>query len=369
MAQSRSRQFVLDGVRVPRGQMRDIRLQVSQRYTGDPVTLPVRVIRGQKPGPALFVSAAIHGHELNGVGIIHELMFYQPPEIRAGTLVLMPVVNIFGFETQSRYMPDRRDLNRSFPGRANGSLAARLAHQFFESIVRKCDYGIDLHTAPAMRTNFPNVRADLRDKRVRELAEAFGCELLVQSRGPEGSMRREAVSSGCAVITVEAGEPLKIEPTVLEVGVRGVNSCLAALGLTKGEVYRPPAQVRISRSTWVRAELGGILRFHVSPGEVVDEGQAIATNISVYGEAQNVLRSPAVGVVLGMTTLPTVKPGEPVCHLALPRGKAARLQKAFSSRRHLTYQQLRDDLATNIAVTEQEADLPATEIDDEPAAG
>ncbi|QDU72122.1 succinylglutamate desuccinylase/aspartoacylase family protein [Mucisphaera calidilacus] len=360
-----TQRFTLGGQRIPRGTTRDIRLKVSERYTGDAITLPIRVIRGRKPGPTLFVSAAVHGEELNGVGVIHQLMFDTPLPLNAGTLILIPVVNIFGFENQSRYMPDRRDLNRSFPGKPNGSLASRIAHQVFQEIITKSDYGIDLHTAAGSRTNFPNVRGDLNVTKVRRFARAFGCELMVHGRGPEGSLRREAVKAGCAVITIEAGEPLKIEPRVLEAGVRGVRNCLIHLDMMTGKPVDPPYQVRIDRSTWIRAEVGGILRFHVAPGEVVETGQAIATNVSVYGEAQNILHAPAAGIVLGMTTLPTVKPGEPVCHLAIPKGATKTLQRIFASKQHKNYQQIQKDLATNVTVSEQELDVPNLPQDDD----
>lgn len=353
------------GQSIARGQTADVKLKVSERYTGDAIHLPIRVIRAKKPGPSLFVTAAIHGEELNGVGIIHDLMFGEDIELAAGTLVLVPIVNILGFENQSRYMPDRRDLNRSFPGTAAGSLTSRVAHIVFNQIVRRCDYGIDLHTAASGRTNFPNVRGDLSKPEVRRLAKAFGCELMVHGQGPDGSFRREAVKAGCNVVILEAGEPLKIEPTVLEVGLRGVRNAMIELGLIHGEVQRPAYQTRIDKSTWVRASVGGILRFHVAPGQIVQAGQPIATNSSIVGRERNVLTAPSDGIVLGMTTLPMVKPGEPVCHLALPTRPIASIAKKLDAkpRRSLT-QRVRRDLATNISVSEREAEPASDAVDD-----
>ncbi len=358
--------FRMAGVTVKRGESADVKLKVSERYTGDAIHLPVRVVRGKAAGPTVMVTAAIHGEELNGVGVIHELMYDDamagvlpggPISIDAGTLLLVPIVNIFGFESQSRYMPDRRDLNRSFPGNSGGSLTSRVARIVFEEIVERCDFGVDLHTAAAGRTNYPNIRADMNVAGVRRLAKAFGCELMVHGKGPGGSFRREAVRSGCATITVEAGEPLKIEPSVLAVGMRGVKNILIELGMMKGEVSRPAYQLRIDKSTWVRADVGGMLRFHVSPGQIVDEGQPIATNASVIGRERNVLLSPTAGVVLGMTTLPTVKPGEPVCHLAVPKRSLAGIVKKLEGVKGASlHKRVRRDLATNIAVTEREAE-------------
>lgn len=364
------------GTPIPRGATVDVKLKVSERYTGDPIHLPIRVIRAKKPGPTLFVTAAIHGEELNGVGVIHDLMSpgsfnptdgngENPLPLTAGTLMLVPIVNIFGFENQSRYMPDRRDLNRSFPGNANGSLSSRIANIVFKEVVQRCDFGIDLHTAASGRTNFPNIRGDLNKPGIRRLAKAFGCELMVHGQGPDGSFRRESVKAGCNVIILEAGEPLKIEPSVLDVGVRGVKNVLMELGMIDGKPTKPAYQLRVDKSSWVRASVGGILRFHVAPGQVVDEGQPIATNASVVGRERNVLVAPTAGIVLGMTTLPTVKPGEPVCHLAVPRRSLAAIAKKIDgSRRSSLHHRVRQDLATNISVTEREAE-PASDAVDE----
>jgi len=349
--------FQLGGVTVPAGESAQIRLKVSERYTGDPITLPMHVVRGKKAGPCVFVSAAIHGDELNGMGVIHDLIFGEPIELLRGTLILLPVVNIFGFEVQSRYMPDRRDLNRAFPGSATGNLTSRVARTIFDEVVSHCDYGIDLHTAAGGRTNFPNVRGDLTVPGVRRIAQAFGCELMVNGKGPDGSLRREAVKAGCPTIILEAGEPLKIEPGVLAVGLRGVRNVLRELSMMPGEVEKPAYQVRVDQSVWVRAEVGGLLRFHIAPGAFVEEGQIVATNAGVFGETQNQLRAPAGGIVLGMTTLPAVKPGEPVCHIAVPKRSLRSIRRALKQGKPDTlYHRLQKDLATNISVSEREID-------------
>ncbi len=301
----------------------------------------------------MFVTAAVHGDEINGTGIVHELMFAAQPELLRGTLVLVPVVDLFGFETQSRYMPDRRDLNRCFPGSAKGSLSGRAAHELFDEIITKCDYGLDLHSAASGRTNFPNVRADLGNVGCRKLAEAFGCELIVNGTGPDGSLRRAAVKAGVPTVILEAGEPSKIEPTVLEIGVRGVHNVLKAFKMMEGDPKRPPYQTRVSKTVWVRAQAGGLLRFHVAPGELVEKGQPISTNVGVFGDSQNVLVAPANGIVLGMTTLPIVKPGEPVCHIAVPSEPVRELREALAdvSTRSLDHR-VRRDLATNVTVSD-----------------
>lgn len=337
---------------IARGTTVDCRMHVSETYTGDPVDIPLRVVRARKRGPIVFVTAAIHGDEIAGTGIIHQLMYGEPLELQMGTLLLAPIINPFGFETQMRYMPDRRDLNRSFPGSAQGSLTSRVARRIFEQIVQQCDFGIDLHSAASQRTNFPNVRADLTDKGASMLANAFGCEMTVNGKGPEGSMRRAACKAGCPTIILEAGEPSRFEPSVIQVGERGIRNVLKRLGMLPGEVLAPPYRARVNRTTWVRAEVGGILRLHITPGEIVEAGQPLASNVSVFGEQQNTLRSPVDGIVLGMTTLPTVKPGEPVCHIAVPGRSLRTIRKALHDEptRSLTHR-LRRDLSTGLHLT------------------
>jgi hypothetical protein len=324
--------------------------------------LPIRVVRGKRSGPTIFVTAAIHGDEFNGIGIIHDLMYGDPLTLLKGDLILVPIVNIFGFETQDRYMPDRRDLNRCFPGSSGGSLSSRVAHALFCEVVEKCDFGIDIHSAAAPRTNYPNVRGDLSVAGVRRLAKVFGSELIINAKGPEGSLRRTATKAGCPTVILEAGEPRKIEPRILELGIRGVQDVLKHLGMLAGEPTQPPFQVRVHKATWVRAEVGGILRFHVSPGEHVKAEQPIATNVSIFGHDQNLLTSPVDGIVLGMTTLPAVKPGEPVCHIAIPNRSLRTVKKALAAGpSDSLHRRLRRDLATNISVTEREGEWPGAD--------
>lgn len=309
--------FRIDGQTVKSGESRDLRLQISETYLGEPVIVPLRVIRSKEPGPVIFVTAAIHGDEINGTGIIHDFLFGEPVDLKKGTLVLAPVVNVFGFEAHERYLPDRRDLNRSFPGSATGSLASRVAYKLMTEFTDVCDFGIDLHTAAFQRTNFPNVRADLANPDVKRLANAFGCALVIDGKGPVGSFRRECTKRNCPTIILEAGEPWKVEPGILQIGVQGIRNVLIHFGMLTGKAVEPPYQALIRKTTWVRATVGGILKFHISPGQFVEEGQPIATNYGILGQEQNVLRAKSNGIIIGMTTMPAVKPGEPICHIGL----------------------------------------------------
>lgn len=349
------RRLVILGEEIKLGETRDLRLKFSENYLGHSASIPMRIIRGVTPGPRLFLTGAIHGDELSGIGIIRELLYGEPPEIEKGTLICVPVVNLFGLEYHSRYLPDRRDLNRCFPGGATGSLSSRLANAIYQEIVRKCDYGIDFHSAALRRTNYPNVRADMRNPRVKSLARSFGCELIVDGRGPEGSLRRTATSNDIPTIILEAGEVWKNEPGVVEIGVRGCMNVLKWLGMIQGQVEKPLFQTTITRTTWVRAERGGFLGFHARPGDLVEADQPLATNYNIFGRERRLLTSPTQGIVLGMTTMPAVKPGEPVYHIAElnPRTHARiRKQVKEAGRKHL-YRRLQEDLATNINLTER----------------
>lgn len=342
--------FSIAGQRIAQGESRTISLKFSESYLGSPATVPIHILRAKKPGPRVLLTGCVHGDELNGMGIIRELLYDQPPKLTCGSLVCIPVVNVYGLENHTRYLPDRRDLNRDFPGAEKGSISSRLAHVIFNKVVRQCDYLIDFHSAAVRRTNYPNIRADLGNPGARMLARAFGCELIVNGKGPIGSLRRAATSAGVPCIILEAGEVWKIESSVVEVGVRGVLNVLKSLDMVRGKVVTPRYQTRITRTTWVRAERGGTLSFAVNPGDIVEKGQLLASNYNIFGDERSQLVSPGDGIILGMTTMPVVKPGDAAFHIALlSRSTLNRVRKKVEdgSSRDL-FKRVQTDLATNV---------------------
>ena len=343
-----------NGVRILPGESKSIELAVSESYSGSSQTIPLQVTRGTEPGPVVFVTAALHGDEINGTGAIRSLLMSRDFELVRGSVILVPVLNMPGFERHSRYLPDRRDLNRCFPGSAKGSLAGRLGNVIFEEIVMRSDYGIDLHTAAVRRTNYPNIRGDMTNPAVRQIAEAFGCELIVDGKGPKKALRPEATAAGCPTIIMEGGEVWKVEPSIVESSVRGIKNVLRNLKMIEGEIESPDYQVVIKRSSWVRAESGGFLQFHVKPGDVVQKDQPLSTNNDLLGNELGVLVAPFDAVVIGMTTLPAVSPGEPVCHLGkLPKGvKPTSLRRQRRNEDGLETH-LVNQLASNVMVVER----------------
>lgn len=354
--------WVWGDVTVSPGESRKLRIAVSESYSGMTIRIPVFVRRGTGDGPAVFVTAAVHGDEINGTGAIRTLIQDGSLELTAGVLILVPVVNMLGFDRHSRYLPDRRDLNRCFPGSTGGSLARRMARVIFEEIVGRCDFGIDLHTAAIRRTNFPNVRADTSNSEVKRLAKAFGSEIVIDGVGPVGALRREACAAGCPTIIFEGGEIWKVQPAIVETAVRGVRNVLAVLGMTNGVRAHPAYQTVIRKTKWVRSEKGGFLQFHVRPGDIVIDGEPLATNTSLLGDERNTLTAPFPAVVLGMTTLPSTSPGEPVCHLGRLTKDLAKIRNIRErlSEQHL-HERVLGELASNVLVVDRP---PEKEMDD-----
>lgn len=341
------------GQRIEPGHYGDVTLAVSESYSSMTVEIPIQVRRAEEEGPAVFVTAALHGDEINGTGAIRQLIKDEEFRLLKGSVVLVPVLNILAFDRHSRYLPDRRDLNRSFPGSTTGTLAHRMARTIFEEIVCRCDYGIDLHTAAVRRTNFPNVRADLDNAEVRRIATATGTEVVISGAGPKGALRRAACAHGCPTIVMEGGEVWKVEPGIVEAKIRAVKNVLRHLEMLEGPAESPDYQVLVERSKWVRADRGGFLQFHVKAGDVVEKGQPLATNTTLLGAEHGLIRAPFSGIVIGMTTLPAVNPGEPVCHLGkLPRGlKPDRLRRLRQKSDGLE-ERLTEELASNVLVVE-----------------
>lgn len=308
---------------VPPGERRDLAPLVSESYTGDRTTLPMAVVNGVGEGPTVFVTAAIHGDELNGIAICQQLLTRLDPSTLRGAVVIVPIANVLGAQIRSRYLPDRRDLNRAFPGTSKGSTAARIARILHDDVILRSAAGIDLHTAANRRTNVPQLRIDTNDAKAVELAGVFGAPYVLDASLRPGSLREIAAQKGVPVLTYEAGEPLRFDDEAIAIGVDGVLRVLGVMDMI--DDAPPPAEppLLMHESTWVRADRGGILELHVGPGDRVAEGQALWTTTSPLGAERATVESPVDGVVIGSTTIPLVGPGDAVLHVGVPGDRPA----------------------------------------------
>lgn len=321
--------FVIGGQVVPPGTRRTIDLPVSVLSDHTPISMSVSVVHGKRAGPTIFVSAAVHGDEVIGVEIIRRLL--QAPALATlrGTLMAVPIVNAFGFISHARYLPDRRDLNRVFPGSATGPLASRLAHLFMSEVVAKSDLGIDLHSAAIHRTNYPQVRISPDNPRTAELARVFGAPIVIEAPLREGSLRQAARKTGKDILLYEAGEGLRFDETSVRVGVAGILRILHHLGMVSAKgISKPKASPQVCRSTrWLRAPMGGLLRLYTAGGELVREGAVLAAVSDPFGETQADVLAPFDGVIVGRAVLPIVNEGDALFHL----GRVASLARAESA--------------------------------------
>ncbi|HEX9793685.1 MAG TPA: succinylglutamate desuccinylase/aspartoacylase family protein [Planctomycetota bacterium] len=289
---------------------------MSRLPTQTLVELSTMVVNGAHAGPTIWLSAALHGDEINGVEIIRNVLEAIDPKDLRGRILAVPVVNVFGFLTGSRYLPDRRDLNRSFPGSNRGSLAGRLAHLFMTEIVARCSFGLDFHTAGAGRTNLPQVRGDLGHPKTRRLALAFRAPAALPATERDGSLREAASRIGIPVLLFEGGAPRRFDPETIQSGVTGTLRTLADLRMVKASrLPRTRETVLLESSKWLRAPRGGILRLHVKSGQHIERGAEVATIADVFGDDPVMVKAPSPGLVIGHTLDPLVNLGEAVVHL------------------------------------------------------
>ncbi|MBW4961367.1 succinylglutamate desuccinylase/aspartoacylase family protein [Sulfitobacter sp. CW3] len=310
--------FEFGGVSIAAGARQTVDLPVSVLSDHTPVSMSVHVIHGKLEGPTMFVSAGIHGDEVIGVEIVRRLL--RTPNLKSlrGTLIVIPIVNAFGFINHSRYLPDRRDLNRMFPGTSGGSLASRLASLFLNEIVARCDLGIDLHSAAIHRTNLPQIRISPDNPYTAELAEVFGAPVILQSPLREGSLRGAAKDIGKDVLLYEAGEGLRFDEMSVRAGVAGILRVMRHIGMlpAKGIAKPKAASQYCLSSKWLRAPAGGLLRTFKADGDVVAKGDVMAIVADPFGEEEEEIIAPFNGIVVGRAVLPIVNEGDAVFHLA-----------------------------------------------------
>lgn len=301
--------FSLLGTPLVRGQSQRLTWKARYGFGELDASAPVQVAHGVNPGPTLCLTAAVHGDELNGIEIVRRVMHGIDLSQLSGTVIGVPIVNIPGFLRGSRYLPDRRDLNRYFPGDPAGSLASRIAHDFFERIIRHCDRLVDLHTGSFARTNLPQLRADLTDHAIVDMTKGFGAIAVLHSQGADGTLRRAAALAGIPAVTLEAGEPERLQTEEVVQGVKGVESLMSAMEMTpKKFVWRNPQPV-FYESQWVRADRGGIFFTETQLGDVVNAGDVLGTVTDPLSNVRTDVIAPLRGRVLGKALNQFVMPG------------------------------------------------------------
>jgi predicted deacylase len=315
--QPRNRAFEIAGTSVAPGTRRAIELPVAPLPTDTSLSLSVMVVNGLRPGPTLWLSGVIHGDELNGIEIIRQVLGLVHPRTLSGTILAVPIVNVFGFLNESRYLPDRRDLNRSFPGSVRGSLTARLAHRFVTEIVAPSDTGIDFHTGSDHRTNLPQLRVDLSQPEVERMSKAFAAPVTMNASHRDGSLRTYCAKVGKPILVYEGGEADRFNEVAIRVGVEGTLRVLADLDMWAGEP--PPAAVPtvvVEHSHWERAHRSGIVRIDVHPGQRVERGEVLGIIGGALGDRPLAVRAATPGIVLGYTRHPMVSQGDALVHIA-----------------------------------------------------
>ena len=312
--------FVLKGVSVAPGTRKKIFIDIGSLYETAEIQIPVEVIHGKKKGPVLFISAAVHGDEINGVAIIKKLM--QQPILKNihGTLILIPIVNVYGFIHRSRYLPDRRDLNRCFPGSPDGSLAARIAHHLITEIVDKSTYGIDLHTGAIHRPNLPHIRANLQDEKTAMLAHAFSTAVIINSSIPAGSLREAAQIHKVPICVYEAGEALRFNDTAIKIGLKGILSVMNNIGMIHTrhkDIVDDDTNTYIAKTSfWVRSPASGLLFTNVHLGHQVNKGDVLGVLTTPFGDEVKKIIARKDGIVIGILDLPLINLGDAIYHIA-----------------------------------------------------
>lgn len=310
--------FIFEDVSITAGTEKVISLELPNFYH-TPITIPVRIIHGKYKGPTVFVISAIHGDELNGIEIIRRLRKIKILKRLHGTLILVPLVNIYGVMTQSRYLPDRRDLNRSFPGSSKGSLAARVADTLFKKIICRADFGIDLHTGSLHRSNLPQVRVNIHNKFALSLAEVFEAPVILHSTLRDGSLRQIADENNIPIVLYEAGEALRFDEKAIRIGVKGIVNILRSQNMLpqtkKNRVIKK--SILTTESKWLRAPQSGLIRTVKKLGDAIEENEILAMIDDPLTDDFTEIKSPLKGIIIGRTQIPLVQEGDAVFHIAL----------------------------------------------------
>ncbi|WP_075351070.1 succinylglutamate desuccinylase/aspartoacylase family protein [Algoriphagus marinus] len=310
------KELLINGVRIRQGQSMNIELPIAKLPTHTLIDLPIFIRSAKEEGPVVLISGGVHGDEINGVVTAKRLLeeVDEGLTLLKGTLIFIPLVNIYGFLSNSRTFPDGRDLNRSFPGSKKGSLAGRIAFILNEQIIPQIDYGIDFHTGGRMLSNYPQIRVDYSDKKAMELAKAFGTHYILNSKYIEKSFRKAAFKANKRILVYEGGESMRLDDYAIEEGVQGTKRLLSSLEMIDYNAT-PQDSIFLKESNWVRARASGIFNASVKLGDSIKKGQILARISDPYGQIKEPVKSPSNGYVLGLNNLPVINVGDALVHI------------------------------------------------------
>lgn len=304
----------INGIKLARGKVTEVNIVISQLPSHTIIDLPVYAFRGKEDGPVLLLTAGLHGDEINGIEVIRRLIVEDALMPDKGMVIAIPLVNVYGFIYNSRNLPDGKDLNRSFPGSENGSLANRLAYILMNEVVPLVDFGVDFHTGGSRITNYPQIRCVLSNAMNRELASAFGAPYMVNSNLIDKSFRKEASKIGKTILVYEGGESLRLDEFSINQGKAGIRRLMQYLEM-KNYRERPQVSVVLQQTTWLRAKISGIFNCFVEYGTTVRKNQPLANITDPYGKTKMIMKSPNDGYVIGLNNMPVVNAGDALIHL------------------------------------------------------
>lgn len=312
------RPIQIDGQKIKAGEQVDLALNIARLPSGTDIHMPVHVYRSKKDGPTLLLTGGMHGDEVNGIEIVRKFLDSRlVKQIQCGSIVAVPIINVYGFINFSRDVPDGKDVNRSFPGNTEGSLASLVAHTMSKKILPEVDLGVDFHTGGASRTNFPQTRFDPEDRTAADIAKAFSAPFTLHSPVIKGSFRETAHKMGVSVVTFEGGETLRIDPQTVEEGLEGIKRLMKHLGMLSKAPKAPRSQRFFSESSWVRADVSGLFRHRKASGKKVKEGQTIGYISSPTNEYSVKVKSPFNGYIIGHNNFPLIHKGDALFHIGI----------------------------------------------------
>jgi predicted deacylase len=308
--------IVINGKSIDRGEKVLTKLVISKLPSGTVIEIPVYVFRSVHDGPVVLLMAGMHGDEVNGIEIVRRMLSKKMLYPLKGTIIAVPILNIYGFLNFSREVPDGKDVNRSFPGNREGSLASRVAHRFMKEVLPYVDYGVDFHTGGSSRTNYPQIRCMLNSEQNKKLAHAFAAPFVLDAPFRQGSLRKEASKLGKSILVYETGESLRFDEKGITIGIEGTCRLLHHLGMLSGSPVASEETVVCAKDIWLRAKNAGLWRSFVQAGEKVKKNQYVGSITDPYGEMEVKVTAPAAGYIIGLNNMPVINQGDALLHIA-----------------------------------------------------